>query len=99
MPRQLSDTRKCVLAASIGGEAILFVILRQLSQRTSDPFGQPGMTPQPLRGAIAQDARKSPPAERDACIGQGKLHRAEPAFEGVIADAQVEITNARLVQG
>src|ERR1700732_952796 len=57
------------------------------------------MTSQPLRGAIAQNVRNSPPAERGTCICQRKRHRAEPALEGIVADAQVELPNAVLVQG
>jgi hypothetical protein len=56
------------------------------------------MTPQMLHGVVAQRIGHSPPTERDAYIHQGKPRGAEPALVVVIADAQVELPNALLVQ-
>src|SRR5271168_2810983 len=56
------------------------------------------MAAQPLRGAIAQNIGNSPPAERNAGIRERKLHRTEAALESIIADAQIELAHALLVQ-
>src|SRR3984957_6389459 len=74
--------------------SLLFVVARRSAERASHPFGEPWITPQPLRGAVAQHVRNPPPAERDADIRERQRHGAEPALKGTVADAQVELTDA-----
>jgi hypothetical protein len=62
------------------------------------PLVQPRIPPQPLRGVVAQYIRKPPPAKRYTHIRQRKLCRAEPALVGIVADAQVELPDAVLMQ-
>src|ERR1700719_1146618 len=72
---------------------------RLFTQRTTYPFAQPGMAPQPLRGTVTQHIGNSPPAERNADVCQRKRCSAKPALEGIIADTQIELPNAFRVQG
>src|SRR5947209_8594210 len=97
MPRQESSTRKCILFSSTGAD-FLFAVMSEFAQCAPDPLGEPRIAPQPLRQAIAQHEGNAAPAERHADIGKRKLPGAEPALEGIVADAQVELADAILVQ-
>src|SRR5258707_11321423 len=78
---------------------LFFFSRRGLAERAMYPLVQPGIPPRPLRGVVAQYIGKPPPAERDTHIRQRKLCRAEPALVGIIADAQIELPDAVLMQG
>src|ERR1700752_538362 len=77
---------------------LLFLVMRQFSQRTSDPSGQPWMTPHELCGVVAHHIRNAPPPNRNTRIRQRKLDRAEPALVAIIADAEVKLPDAVSMQ-
>src|SRR5215469_16701346 len=72
--------------------------LAERTDRAPHAFRKPWIAPQPLRGAVAQQIRRAAPGQRDTDIGERQASRAEAPLVVVIADAEIEIAHALLMQ-